>query len=371
MRRLQTLWELGAIPPRWKTRLKRFAGKSDGITSREHKGKKIVHPRNRAELEREGQAMVVGLNRDENKGKEQIIMKQKRVQLVFILACCLQFVLVCQLYAGYKMKFSSPEIIKGCSFLYDPTGQYADDRSNARWDMDGDNIPEIVIYDVVQDTGYDPGFRVTCYDSRSGIQKWQRKDTSTMWDKEFAPPALLGFFDVDVDGEREAVFFNSGAVYVINWKTNVIELKLTTYLWPVVFDMDGDGYVDIGIRVNNLTTGSWHYEVWGSDKPIGTVQPVLSKQNTAKPFFNVFQAQMYSGTKIEYQVQKKGMVALRIFNADGALVKDLVGGVRDCGDYDVLWNGTGNSGERVAAGNYFYQLSVDAFRSTKKAIILR
>jgi flagellar hook assembly protein FlgD len=61
----------------------------------------------------------------------------------------------------------------------------------------------------------------------------------------------------------------------------------------------------------------------------------------------------------------------RIFSADGALVKDLVGGVRDCGDYDVLWNGTANSGERVAPGNYFYQLSVDAFRSTKKAILLR
>jgi flagellar hook assembly protein FlgD len=80
---------------------------------------------------------------------------------------------------------------------------------------------------------------------------------------------------------------------------------------------------------------------------------------------------MYVGTKIEYQVQKEGMVSLKIFNADGALVKDLVNGVKTSGDFDIFWNGTANSGERVASGNYYYQLTVDAFRSVKKALILK
>jgi hypothetical protein len=301
-------------------------------------------------------------------------MNRKRCQPVFILLCCLQFVIACHVYAGYKLKWSSPDV-QSPSYLFDGnSGTNSSVRDNSNFDMDGDNIPEIVVYEGVRDSsGYywGGGFKITCYDSRTGSQKWQRIDTSALYDKSFSPPPLSGFFDVDADGEKEAILFKGGAVLAINLRTNVIEWSKETYTWPVVFDMDADGYVELGIQVSNSTTNKTHYEIWGTDKPIGTIQPVLAKQKTSNPFFNVFQAQMYSGTKIEYQVQKKGMVAIRIFNADGALVKDLVSGVKESGDYDVIWNGMANSGERAAAGNYFYQLSVDAFRSTKKAIILR
>jgi hypothetical protein len=299
-------------------------------------------------------------------------MNRKRCQWVFILLCCLEFVIACQLYAGYKMKWSSQDVLSG--YLYDGNyGTNSDVRDNSNFDMDGDNIPEIVIYERVRDTsGLSYGaFKIICYDSRTGSKKWQWIDTSVYFDKQFSPPPLSGFFDIDADGEKEAILFKGGSVCAINWRTNVIEWSKDTYTWPVVFDMDADGYTELGVSVSNFTTGATHYEIWGSDKPISTIQPVLAKQKTPNNLFNVFQSQMYAGARIEYQVQKQGMVSLKIFNADGSLVKDLVSGVKASGDYDVVWNGIANSGERVAAGNYYYQLSVDAFSSTKKAIILK
>jgi hypothetical protein len=301
-------------------------------------------------------------------------MNRKRFKSVFILLCCLQFAIACQVHAGYKLKWSGPEV-SGHSYLYDGNnGTNSNVRDNTNFDMDGDNIPEIVMYESMIDSngvGNPSAFKITCYDSRNGSQKWQRIDTNTLWLKEFCPPPLLGFFDIDADGEKEAILFKGGAVCAINWKTNVIEWSKDTYTWPVVFDMDADGYTELGVSVSNFTTGATHYEIWGSDKPISTIQPVLAKQKTPNNLFNVFQSQMYAGARIEYQVQKQGMVSLKIFNADGSLVKDLVSGVKASGDYDVVWNGIANSGERVAAGNYYYQLSVDAFSSTKKAIILK
>jgi hypothetical protein len=237
--------------------------------------------------------------------------------------------------------------------------------------MDGDNIPEIVFYDVPPDTINNSAFRITCYDSRTGSQKWQWIDTSMFFDKQFSPPPFSGFFDIDADGEKEAILFKGGSVRAINWRTNVIEWNKVSNTWPVVFDMDADGYMELGVQVLNFTTGATHYEIWGSDKPISTIQPVLQKQKATNNSFNVFSSQMYAGTKIEYQVQKEGMVSLKIFNADGALVKDLVNGVKTSGDFDIFWNGIANSGERVASGNYYYQLSVDAFRSVKKAVMLK
>jgi FlgD Ig-like domain len=300
-------------------------------------------------------------------------MNPKRLQAPFILACCLQVILVCQLNAGYKLKWSSPSgrTAAGLYEVGSDGGMYANERD---FDMDGNGIPAIILYDYVVDSsgGTQSGkFKVSAYDSRNGTLKWQQTFGSDQWDREFIGPPLLGFYDIDADGAKEAVVACGDSNRIVDWKTNTTKWSKPWSGNPVVFDMDGDGYPEIGFQVQDNLYGYRHYEIWGSDKPIGTTQPVLAKQKSSNSLFNVFQSQMYAGTRIEYQVQKQGMVSLRIFSADGALVKDLVSGVRASGDYDVQWNGTANSGEKVASGTYYYQLGVDAFRSARKAILLR
>jgi hypothetical protein len=300
------------------------------------------------------------------------IMGRRRFQKTVILIGCFLFVHVCQLHAGYKMKWSSPDV-QSRSYLFDGAGgMYADTRDKAAFDLDGDNIPEIIIYEASPDTNMNPTiFKISAYDSRNGTLKWQRIDRSRLWDKDFSTPPLLGFFDIDADGDKEAVLFTDDSITAVNWRTNTIKWSKPTYTSPIVFDMDNDGYMEIGISFYNPTTNKVHYEIWGSDKPINAAIPSLQKQKPSNNIFNVFQRQMYSGAEIQYQVQKAGMISLKIFNAEGSLVKELVNGHKAAGDYDVFWNGTSNSGDRVAAGNYFYQLIVDEFKSTKKALILK
>jgi hypothetical protein len=76
-------------------------------------------------------------------------------------------------------------------------------------------------------------------------------------------------------------------------------------------------------------------------------------------------------TIIRYELAKAGMVRLRIYDARGALVKDLYKGHRPAGRYEVGWDGANERGERVASGVYFYVLETPEVKQTKKMVCLK
>jgi hypothetical protein len=76
-------------------------------------------------------------------------------------------------------------------------------------------------------------------------------------------------------------------------------------------------------------------------------------------------------TVIRYELSKAGMVSLRIYDARGALVRDLYEGHRPAGRYEVGWDGANERGERVASGVYFYVLQTPDVRLTKKMVCLK
>ena len=51
---------------------------------------------------------------------------------------------------------------------------------------------------------------------------------------------------------------------------------------------------------------------------------------------------------------------LRVYNAQGQLVKTLVNELMETGHYEMTWDGTNNSGQSVVSGVYFYRLRVEA-----------
>jgi Secretion system C-terminal sorting domain len=73
-------------------------------------------------------------------------------------------------------------------------------------------------------------------------------------------------------------------------------------------------------------------------------------------------------TKINYSVQKSGLVSLKVYDSIGRLVKTLVSGYENPGSYNVTFNAD-NAG--IASGVYFYRLQVNNFVSTKKMILLK
>ena len=81
-------------------------------------------------------------------------------------------------------------------------------------------------------------------------------------------------------------------------------------------------------------------------------------------------------TWIPYQLSKAADVTVRIYAADGRVVRTLVLGHQDAGVYKnrsqaAYWDGTNALGETVASGLYFYTLTAGDFVATRRMLILK
>jgi hypothetical protein len=76
-------------------------------------------------------------------------------------------------------------------------------------------------------------------------------------------------------------------------------------------------------------------------------------------------------TTIGFGVDRPGRVSLRIFNAQGALVRTLVDKQMPAGSYRARGDGRTDAGNAVASGIYLYQLSSAGRRITEKMSLLK
>ena len=81
-------------------------------------------------------------------------------------------------------------------------------------------------------------------------------------------------------------------------------------------------------------------------------------------------------TWIPYQLAKPADVTLRIYAADGKLVRTFALGHQAVGKYyqrsrAAYWDGKNETGESVASGVYFYTLTAGDFSATRKMLILK
>jgi hypothetical protein len=79
-----------------------------------------------------------------------------------------------------------------------------------------------------------------------------------------------------------------------------------------------------------------------------------------------------AGTKIPYYIASPGaQVTLSVFDAKGRLVRKLMDGWAKPGAASLNWDGMNEGGRQVAAGMYFYQLSVGDKRWSRKMLLVR
>ncbi|MCX6284835.1 MAG: T9SS type A sorting domain-containing protein, partial [Bacteroidetes bacterium] len=97
------------------------------------------------------------------------------------------------------------------------------------------------------------------------------------------------------------------------------------------------------------------------DEP--TVEPADKlNQNYPNPFSY--------GTTIEFEIAESARASVLIYDLSGTLVKSLVNEFCSSGKYSRYWDGTNDSGMRVAGGMYFYILKADNRKLSKKMIHL-
>lgn len=76
-------------------------------------------------------------------------------------------------------------------------------------------------------------------------------------------------------------------------------------------------------------------------------------------------------TTIRFQLPQEQKVKLQIFDITGALVKTLLQEAISAGTKEVVWDGTNQTGVKVASGMYLYRLEAGSFVATKKLVLLK
>ena len=81
-------------------------------------------------------------------------------------------------------------------------------------------------------------------------------------------------------------------------------------------------------------------------------------------------------TWIPYQLSEDSLVSISIYDTTGKLVRTLPLGYQSAGFYNsraraAYWDGRNETGESVASGIYFYQLTTPSFHQTRRLVILK
>jgi hypothetical protein len=71
-------------------------------------------------------------------------------------------------------------------------------------------------------------------------------------------------------------------------------------------------------------------------------------------------------TNIKYQIQKPGLVTLKIYDITGREIKTLVNEIKNPGSYIVTFNGS-----EFASGVYFYRIQAGDFAQVKKMVLIK
>ena len=76
-------------------------------------------------------------------------------------------------------------------------------------------------------------------------------------------------------------------------------------------------------------------------------------------------------TEIPLALPVDSYVELSVYNVLGQTVITLVSGEMPAGHHLISWDGTDADGGSVASGVYFYRISADSFKATKKMMLLK
>jgi hypothetical protein len=76
------------------------------------------------------------------------------------------------------------------------------------------------------------------------------------------------------------------------------------------------------------------------------------------------------GTTVALDLAAEREVSVRVYNLQGALVRDLARGVRPAGRQTIAWDGRDSGGRRLPAGVYLVRVVAGEFSAVRKAIVI-
>jgi len=76
-------------------------------------------------------------------------------------------------------------------------------------------------------------------------------------------------------------------------------------------------------------------------------------------------------TTISYSVPRASFVTIKVYDELGREIKTLVNEEKYSGDYKVEFSASGENGNKLTSGVYFYRMQAGSFAATKKLILLK
>jgi hypothetical protein len=89
----------------------------------------------------------------------------------------------------------------------------------------------------------------------------------------------------------------------------------------------------------------------------------LLKQNSPNPF--------NAQTTITFSLPTDSKVSLTVYNIRSQKVKTLVDEFQSAGEKQVIWDGSNESGDKVASGVYFYRIQTDEVTEVRRMVFLK
>jgi parallel beta-helix repeat protein len=171
-------------------------------------------------------------------------------------------------------------------------------------------------------------------------------------------------------GMNVATKFSKGEARIIIASAKYLEVNGDAIMLTLEIGKNIKGTVNSSIGFASVLLNEDDFTSLASSGKSSIVGKPISyslEQNYPNPF--------NPSTTIHYEIPDDGAnVTISIYNSLGELVKTVAVGTQDAGRYDIVWNGTNDSGERVGSGIYFYRLVVfgtKEFTSVKKMLLVK
>lgn len=97
---------------------------------------------------------------------------------------------------------------------------------------------------------------------------------------------------------------------------------------------------------------------------VATTQPVSFAVQVSPNPFN-------PSTQIYFHLPSEGLVAVRVYDVNGRIVKELFNGFRSAGEHSVTWDGRDELRRNVASGMYFSEVNIGEQRKIAKMMLVR
>ena len=212
------------------------------------------------------------------------------------------------------------------------------------------------------------------YNSRTSVSPTATENITTnitgttnwaWFNKEITIPASAYYYDIrlslsGINGQvSQAWFDNVGLIEWTDWQdisalTEIpnpnnyywIQLKSPESAKSITFDMYERSYF------RNPPT------------PVHTAAVIAPKLETWPNPFN-------PDTNISFEVKKQGETSLKIYNARGQMVRELISGDMQPGIYNAIWDGRDKHNRLQASGVYFVRLTGNSALNVRKIVLMK